>query len=58
MDGGSGDAVSPRDLAQALPALTVPEVGSVVQNKWRPSDVLALETGAPPAGRWMRSPAS
>jgi hypothetical protein len=42
--------MSPGDLAQALPALAVREDGSMVQNKWRASDVLAFETGAPHSG--------
>jgi len=50
INGAAGDAVSPGDLAEALPVLAVPNDGFTVEIKRPSSDVSALELGAPHAG--------
>jgi len=50
MDGGTGDEVGLRQLAQALTTLTVPEDGGPVQSQRFAPDVPAFELGASHAG--------
>jgi len=49
-DGGAANQIALRQLAQAVPSLTVPLDGGAIENQGFPSDVSAFELGAPHAG--------
>ncbi len=50
VDGGAGDKVALRQLAETVAPLTVPQDSVAIKNKWFTSDVAAFELG-PPHGR-------
>ena len=50
VDGGAGDKVALRQLAETVAPLTVPQDSVAIKNKWFTSDVAAFELGPPHAG--------
>ena len=50
VDGGTGDAVIPSQLPQAVAAAAIAEDGIAIEFKRPAPDVAAFETGAPHAG--------